>query len=201
MGNMYGYARVSTKEQNLDRQLIALTEFGIAKENVFFEKESGKDFNRPVYQNMLTKLKEGDTIVIKSLDRLGRDYKEIKEQWHYLMTKKKVFIVVLDMRELDTDGINNLMKQFLVDNMLNLTAYMAETERLNTLQRQKEGIAAAKKRGVKFGRPRKPLPEQFMVQYEKWKNDDISARKAAKRLNMNVSTFLNRAKELKNTEK
>ena len=201
MGNIYGYARVSTKEQNLDRQIIALKEEGVPESNIFFEKKSGKDFDRPEYQKLLDTLEEGDILVIKSFDRLGRNYREIHKQWNYIVNEKNVSVNVLDMPELfSRNAEGNLIQQLLIDNMLNFSAYLAEMERTNTLQRQKEGIAAARIKGIHLGRPKKPIPANFKEEYQKWKEKRISAREAARRCKMNVNTFLARAREQQDTD-
>ena len=155
----YGYARVSTKEQNELRQLIALREFGLTDRAIFVDKQSGKDFDRRSYQRLLRKLKDGDTLVIKSIDRLGRNYEEILEQWRIITKEKSAAIVVLDMPLLDTRRNRDLTGTLIADIVLQLLSYVAQTEREFIHQRQAEGIAAAKARGVKFGRPRKALPE------------------------------------------
>ena len=163
MGKAYGYVRVSTREQNEDRQMIALDRIEVSRENIYMDKQSGKDFERPRYRNLLRKLEEGDLLYVKSIDRLGRNYEEILEQWRILTKDKKVDIVVLDMPLLDTRRGKDLMGTFLSDIVLQVLSFVAENERGNIRQRQKEGIEAAKQRGVQFGRPPKPLPENFAV--------------------------------------
>ena len=159
---VYGYIRVSTKEQNEDRQRIALAEFSVPEENIFIDKLSGKDFNRPQYKKLMRKLRAGDSLVIKSIDRLGRNYEEILNQWRIITKEKKADIVVLDMPLLDTRQTGrDLTGTFVADLVLQILSYVAQTERENIKQRQKEGIAAAKLRGVQFGRPRKPIPDNF----------------------------------------
>lgn len=188
---VYGYARVSTKEQNEDRQLIALNEYPVLKNNIYIDKLSGKDFNRPQYQKMLRKIRQGDTLVIKSIDRLGRNYEEILQQWRIITKEKGVRMVVLDMPLLDTNKSNgDLTGTFVADLVLQILSYVAETERENILQRQKEGIVAAKLRGVKFGRPRKEIPNNFYDLKKEWENKTISSREAAKCLNISQDTFL-----------
>lgn len=165
----YGYVRVSTKEQNEDRQLIALYNFPVLENNIFMDKLSGKNFNRPQYQKLLRKLRPGDILVIKSIDRLGRNYEEILQQWRIITKEKQANMVVLDMPLLDTrKSGNDLTGTFVADLVLQILSYVAQTERENIHQRQKEGIAAAKLRGVKFGRPRKPVPERFWKIKEDW---------------------------------
>ena len=189
MGKKYGYVRVSTKEQNEDRQMLALEEIDIPQENIFMDKQSGKDFNRPMYQRMLRKLRRDDLLYIKSIDRLGRNYEEILEQWRILTKEKKVDIVVLDMPLLDTRRGKDLMGTFLSDIVLQVLSFVAENERKNIKQRQKEGIEAARLRGVKFGRPETPMPENFDEIYESWKIKEITAEEAAKACNTTETTF------------
>lgn len=188
---IYGYIRVSTKEQCEERQLIALREFPVPEENIFMDKLSGKDFNRPQYKKLLRKLKRGDILVIKSIDRLGRNYEEILNQWRIITKEKQADIVVLDMPLLDTRQIGrDLTGTFVADLVLQILSYVAQTERENIRQRQMEGIAAAKLRGVQFGRPRKPVPENFFDLKERWERKEISSRKAAKELHIAQDTFL-----------
>ena len=185
----YGYARVSTREQSEERQLIALTGFGIAESAIFVDKQSGKDFERTQYRRLMRKLKDGDTLVVKSIDRLGRNYEEIIKQWRYLTKEKRIDIIVLDMPLLDTRRGKDLMGTFLSDIVLQVLSFVAENERSNIRQRQAEGIAAAKARGVKFGRPPKPLPENFHAVYQRWKNGKITGTRAAEECNMPITTF------------
>ncbi len=187
--NIYGYIRVSTKEQNEDRQLIALNEIGVSKEKIFMDKLSGKDFNRPQYKKLVKKLKKDDLLYIKSIDRLGRNYEEILEQWRMLTKQKQVDIVVIDMPLLDTRRGKDLMGTFLSDIVLQVLSFVAENERTTIRQRQAEGIAAAKLKGVQFGRPSKPLPNNFYEFYQKWKNGEITCTLAAKECGMTISTF------------
>lgn len=188
---LYGYVRVSTKEQCEDRQMIALQSFPVAFKNIFLDKLSGKDFNRPQYQRLMKKLRSGDTLVIKSIDRLGRDYEEIQNQWRIITKEKKADIVVLDMPLLDTrNSGRDLTGTFVADLVLQILSYVAQTERENTKQRQREGIEAAKLRGVKFGRPRKPVPAEFEGVKASWKRREISSRAAAQRLEISQDTFL-----------
>ena len=188
--NIYGYVRVSTKDQNEARQLIAMREFGIDEQNVFIEKQSGKDFNRPKYKRLLRKLKAGDTLVIKSIDRLGRNYDEIIEQWRIITKEKQAAIVVLDMPLLDTRQGRDLTGTLIADIVLQLLSYVAQTEREFIKRRQAEGIAAAKARGVQFGVKPKEKPPGFDVYYEQWQRGDLSARAAAKALHVTHPTFL-----------
>lgn len=193
MGNVYGYVRVSTKDQNEDRQLIALQEMSIPEKNIFVDKQSGKDFKRPMYKRMLRKIKKDDLLYVKSIDRLGRNYTEILEQWRILTKEKGIDIVVLDMPLLDTRRGKDLMGTFLSDIVLQVLSFVAENERTNIRQRQAEGISAAKARGVRFGRPPSPLPENFHEIYQQWKNGKITGLAAAKACNMPMSTFRYRA--------
>ena len=190
MGNLYGYIRVSTRDQNEDRQLIALRELKIPEKNIFMDKQSGKDFNRPQYKRLVRKLKKDDLLYIKSIDRLGRNYAEILEQWRLLTQTKGADIVVLDMPLLDTRRGKDLMGTFLSDIVLQVLSFVAENERTNIRQRQAEGIAAAKARGVKFGRRPLPLPESYEDVRQKWESGQLSARAAAIALGVSHSTFL-----------
>jgi len=199
LGNLYGYIRVSTRDQNEDRQLIALRELKIPEKNIFMDKQSGKDFNRPQYKRLVRKLKKDDLLYIKSIDRLGRNYGEILEQWRLLTKEKGVDIVVLDMPLLDTRRGKDLMGTFLSDIVLQVLSFVAENERVNIRQRQAEGIAAAKARGVRFGRPPKPLPENFHSAYQRWRADKITGTAAAKECGMPLSTFRYRASIYKRT--
>ena len=193
MGNVYGYIRVSTKDQNEDRQFIALREMSVPEKNIFLDKQSGKDFKRPMYIRMLKRMKKDDLLYVKSIDRLGRNYDEILEQWRILTKEKGVDIVVLDMPLLDTRRGKDLMGTFLSDIVLQVLSFVAENERTNIRQRQAEGIAAAKKRGIRFGRPPKPLPKNFHEIYQQWKNGKITGLEAAKACVMPMSTFRYRA--------
>ena len=194
-GNIYGYIRVSSRDQNEDRQLMAFAALRIPEKNIYLDKQSGKDFERPQYRKMVRKLKKDDLLYIKSIDRLGRNYAEILEQWRLLTKEKGIDIVVLDMPLLDTRRGKDLMGTFLSDIVLQVLSFVAENERSNIRQRQAEGIAAAKAKGVKFGRPPKPLPENFHNLYQKWKNGKITGTAAAKECGMPLSTFRYRAKK------
>ena len=186
----YGYARVSTKEQHEERQLIALTGFGIAESAIFVDKQSGKDFERTQYRRLMRKLKDGDTLVVKSIDRLGRNYQEILEQWRVITKEKRAAIVVLDMPLLDTRRGKDLMGTFLSDIVLQVLSFVAENERTNIRQRQAEGIAAAKARGVKFGRKPKERPAEYEHLRDEWRAGRISARAAARQLGVAHRTFM-----------
>jgi DNA invertase Pin-like site-specific DNA recombinase len=194
MGNIYGYVRVSSRDQNEDRQLIAMQELGVPPENIFIDKQSGKDFNRPQYRKLLRKVRKDDIIYIKSIDRLGRNYTEILEQWKILTKDKGVDIYVIDMPILDTRREKNLLGTFISDLVLTLLSYVAENERVTIKQRQAEGIAAAKARGVHFGRYPKPLPPNFYEVYQLWKKKQISVKEAASRCGMPQTTFFERAR-------
>ena len=189
ISNTYGYIRVSTREQNEDRQLIALREMSVPEQNIFMDKQSGKDFNRPQYKKLVKKLKPDDLLYIKSIDRLGRNYKEIQNQWRILTKERGIDIVVLDMPLLDTRRGKDLMGTFLSDIVLQVLSFVAENERTNIRQRQAEGIAAAKARGVRFGRPPSPLPENYHSAYQRWKAGAITGTAAAKECGMPLSTF------------
>lgn len=195
MGNkIYGYIRISTREQNADRQRIALENFGVPTENFFIDKQSGKNFVRPQYRKLLKKIKAGDTLVIKSIDRLGRSYEELLEQWRIITKEKNAAIVVLDTPLLDTRRKNDLIGTLIADLVLQIMSAFAQIERDLTKQRQAEGIAAAKARGVKFGRPGKVKPQEYPQVYAQWKENKISAREAARILGVHHSTFLNWAR-------
>ncbi len=188
--NVYGYVRVSTKEQNLDRQILALREFGIPDKFICQEKQSGKDFERPVYKRLVKKLKSGDTLVIKSIDRLGRNYDEILEQWRIITKEKRADIVVLDMPLLDTRQGRDLTGTLIADIVLQLLSYIAQTEREFIRQRQAEGIAAAKARGVQFGRHPREKPENYKAVLAQWQEGAITAHRAALFLGVDRKTFL-----------
>lgn len=194
----YGYIRVSSKDQNEDRQQIALELQGV--ERIFMDKQSGKDFNRPEYKKMVRKLHIGDVLYVLSIDRLGRNYEEIQEQWRYLTKEKRVDIVVLDMPLLDTRKGKDLMGTFIADLVLQILSFVAQSERENIKKRQAEGIAAAKARGMKFGRPPRPLPENFSKVFFRWKNGEITGTEAAETCNMPLSTFRYRAEVFRRSE-
>ena len=195
---VYGYIRVSTREQNEDRQLIALREIGVPEKNIYLDKQSGKDFNRPQYKKLLRKLKKDDLLYIKSIDRLGRNYEEILAQWRVLTKEKGVDIVVLDMPLLDTRRGKDLMGTFLSDIVLQVLSFVAENERTTIRQRQAEGIAAAKAKGVKFGRPPLPLPENFYEVHKSWRAKKITLKEAAKACDMPIGTFYGKARKFEN---
>lgn len=191
-----GYIRVSTRDQNPDRQLIAMEEYGIARRNIYLDRMSGQGFSRPAYQKMLSRLQKGDVVVIKSIDRLGRNYGEILDQWRRITKEIQADIHVLDIPLLNTNRVQgNLTGVLISDLVLQILAYVAETERTFIKQRQAEGIAVAQAKGVKFGREKKSVPEGFEHYCEQWKRGEISVRKAAECLGMSPSTFYRRCRE------
>lgn len=190
---IYGYIRVSSTDQNEDRQLFALREMDIPERNIYMDKQSGKDFNRRNYKKLMRMIKPDDLIYVKSIDRLGRNYEEIQNQWRFITKEKMADIVVLDMPLLDTRRGKDLMGTFLSDIVLQVLSFAAENERDAIRRRQAEGIAAAKARGVKFGRPSKPLPENYLSIYTQWKSGDITGTEAAKECGMPLTSFLYRA--------
>lgn len=200
IAEIYAYVRVSTREQNEDRQLIAMNELQVPKKNIFIDKQSGKDFERPRYKKLIKRLKKDDLLYIKSIDRLGRNYEEILAQWRILTKDKGIDIMVLDMPLLDTRRGKDLMGTFLSDIVLQVLSFVAENERVNIRQRQAEGIAAAKARGVRFGRLPKPLPPNFHAVYQRWKHGEITGTAAAKECEMPLSTFRYRAKIYQNAK-
>ena len=190
----YGYIRVSSKEQREDRQVIAMREAGVPEKNIYMDKQSGKDFERKGYQRMVKKLKPDDTLFVKSIDRLGRNYDEILEQWRIITKEKRAAIVVLDMPLLDTRQGHDLTGTLIADIVLQLLSYVAQTEREFIRQRQAEGIAAAKEKGVHFGRTPMEQPPEYMEVYETWSKGELSARAAARNLGISHQTFLKWAK-------
>ena len=191
--SIYGYIRVSSRDQNEDRQLIAMREIDVPEKNIYMDKQSGKDFERPQYKKLVRKLKRDDLLYIKSIDRLGRNYEEIQNQWRFLTKEKGVDICVIDMPLLDTRRGKDLVGTFLSDIVLQVLSFVAENERVNIRQRQAEGIAAAKARGVRFGRPPRPLPENYHSAYQRWKAGKITGTAAARECGMPLSTFRYRA--------
>ena len=200
-GNVYGYARVSTIEQKEDRQIFALREKGVNETNIYLDKVSGKNFERDMYLSMMQKLKPGDLLYVKSIDRLGRNYRDIIDQWRFLTKEKQVDIVILDMPLLDTRKGKDLMGTFLSDIVLQVLSFVAENERVNIRQRQREGIDLARMRGVHLGRPLKKLPSWFPLICEKWCMRQISGKDAARILRISQSTFYRRAGEYKKPAK
>ena len=199
--SVYGYIRVSSKEQNEDRQLTAMYRAKVPKRNIYLDKQSGKDFERPMYKKMLRRLKKDDIIYIKSIDRLGRNYKDVVEQWQYLTRVKEVDIVVIEMPMLDTRRGKDLLGTFLSDVVLAVLSYVAENERYNIRSRQKEGIEAAKARGVRFGRPKIPLPENFKEIYAKYRAGEITCSTATERCGFSRTTFFSRVRDMKNMDR
>lgn len=190
---IYGYIRVSSKDQNEDRQLIALHGRGVKDDYIYIDKKSGKDFNRPQYKKLMKKLKPGDLLMIQSIDRLGRNYEEVQNQWRVLTKEKEVDICVIDMPLLDTRQGKDLLGTFIADLVLQILSFVAQNEREYIRKRQAEGIAAAKAKGISFGRVPKPLPENFHAVYQRWKSGEITGTAAAKECGMPLSTFRYRA--------
>lgn len=197
MAETYGYIRVSSVDQNEDRQRIALDKLDIPPNRIFMDKQSGKDFLRPQYKAMIKKFKAGDLLYVLSIDRLGRNYEEIQEQWRLLTKEKQVDICVLDMPLLDTRREKNLLGTFIADLVLQVLSFVAQTERENIRKRQAEGIAAAKLRGVRFGHEPKPLPPNFAEVYELWAMGKLTVSEAARQTEMSRTTFRRRVKSLK----
>lgn len=195
----YGYIRVSTREQNEDRQLIAMHGAGVPPENIYTDKQSGKDFNRPQYKRLVRRMKKNDLLYIKSIDRLGRSYREIQEQWRFLTKEKGIDIAVIDMPLLDTRRGKDLMGTFLSDIVLQILSFVAENERTNIRQRQAEGIAAAKARGVRFGRQEKEIPADFGKIVREWEQKRLTVNEAAGRCGMSESTFYRRLREYRSS--
>jgi DNA invertase Pin-like site-specific DNA recombinase len=194
---IYGYVRVSSKDQNEDRQMIAMKDMNIQEKNIFMDKQSGKDFERPKYKKMLEKLKENDILYVKSIDRLGRNYEEILEQWRMITKEKRADIVVMDMPLLDTRREKNLLGTFIADLVLQILSYVSETERVTTKQRQREGIEAAKLKGVQFGRPSKNYPDNWETLVKKYENGELSAKAVADECGISASTFYRRVKKMR----
>ena len=192
----YGYIRVSSTDQNEDRQRIALQEKAVPRHNIFMDKQSGKDFDRPQYKRLVRRLREGDLLYVLSIDRLGRNYAEIQNQWRILTKEIRVDICVIDMPLLDTRNGKDLMGTFIADLVLQILSFVAQSERENIRKRQEQGIAAAKARGVRFGRPPRPLPENYPSAYHRWKAGAITGTAAAKECGMPLSTFRYRAERL-----
>lgn len=189
----YGYIRVSSTDQNEDRQRIALQEKAVPRHNIFMDKQSGKDFDRPQYKRLVRRLREGDLLYVLSIDRLGRNYAEIQNQWRILTKEIRVDICVIDMPLLDTRNGKDLMGTFIADLVLQILSFVAQSERENIRKRQEQGIAAAKARGVRFGRPPRPMPENYPSAYHRWKAGAITGTAAAKECGMPLSTFRYRA--------
>ena len=196
---VYGYCRVSGKDQNEGRQLVAMQEMGVPENNIYIDKQSGKDFNRPKYKKLIRRLKKDDLIYIKSIDRLGRNYEDIIEQWKIITKDKQADIVVIDMPILDTRRGKDLMGTFLADIVLAVLSYVAENERAAIRQRQAEGIAVAKAKGIRFGPAPMPLPDNFHDIYQEWKHKKLTVSEAAEKCQMARSTFYTKAKQYDNT--
>ena len=197
-GNVFGYIRVSSTDQNEERQLVAMKEKNVPGKNLFMDKQSGKDFERPSYKKMIRRLKPGDLLYILSIDRLGRNYMEIQEQWRILTREKKIDIWVLDMPLLDTRSGKDLMGTFIADLVLQILSFVAQNERENIRRRQAEGIAAAQARGVRFGRPPRPLPPNFCAVHKAWRGKKITLQQAAKACEMPPGTFYSKAVKYEN---
>lgn len=197
VGETFAYIRVSSRDQNEDRQLVAIRDWEIPNRNVYIDKQSGKDFERPAYKRMMRKLKRGDRLIIKSIDRLGRNYEEIIEQWRVITREKGADITVLDMPLLDTARDKDLLGTLISDLVLQLLSFVAQNERENIRQRQAEGIAAAKARGVKFGRPRKYLPENFDELYAAWKGGKMTNEELSHQCGMALSVIYKKSRELR----
>lgn len=192
---IYGYVRVSSIDQNEDRQLLAMEQKGVEKNNIFIDKQSGKDFNRPQYKKMVKKLRKDDLLYILSIDRLGRNYEEIQNEWRYLVKVKKIDICVIDMPILDTRTYKDLLGTFISDLVLQILSFVSETERANIKKRQAEGIAVAKAKGIRFGRPKKSLPSNFNFLYKEWCEKKISLNALLDRLGVSEATFYRRLQE------
>ena len=197
----YAYVRVSSLEQNEDRQLIEIKKMGVRDENIFIDKQSGKDFDRPMYKMLKAKLRESDVLYILSIDRLGRNYEEIQNQWRVLTKELKVDICVLDMPLLDTRREKDLLGTFVADLVLQILSFTSENERNAIRERQRQGIAAAKARGIKFGRPGKKVPDDFGDLVKKWEKGALSADELSKQCDMSMSTFYRRVREYRLKEK
>lgn len=196
--HLYGYVRVSSRDQNIERQMISLKESGVKQKDIYIDRQSGKDFDRPAYRKMMRKLKSGDIIITKSIDRLGRNYEEIKEQWRIITKKKGADIIIQDMPLLNTTKTKDLLGSFISDVVLQLLSFVAENERNNIRTRQAEGIAAAKERGVQFGKPKISMPQNFPHLYCMWENKLITIEEFASICNVGRSTMYNRIKDYKN---
>ena len=193
---VYAYVRVSSTDQNEDRQMIAMEQAGVPEGNIYIDKQSGKDFDRPNYKRLIKRLREGDILYILSIDRLGRNYEEIQNQWRIITKEKKVDIVVIDMPLLDTRRDKNLLGTFISDMVLQLLSFVAENERENIRSRQAAGIAAAKAKGVKFGRPVKEVSEEFAGEVELWAKKEISLEEILQKYDMCRATFYRRVREM-----
>ncbi len=198
--NTFGYVRVSSQDQNEDRQMIAMREAGVSDNMIFLDKQSGKDFNRPQYQEMVSRFQEGDLLYVLSIDRLGRNYREIQEQWQILTKEKMIDICVMNMPLLDTRQYKDLMGTFIADLVLQILSFVSQMERENIRQRQAEGIAAAKAKGVRFGRPLKVIPDGFEEMFRNWKTGNIKLDEAIQMSGVCKSTFFRMVKEQKKNQ-
>lgn len=194
---VYGYIRVSSTDQNEDRQVIALNAKAVPHRNIYIDKQSGKNFDRPQYKQLVKKIKEGDLLYILSIDRLGRNYREIQEQWRIITKEKNADICVIDMPMLDTRTAKDLMGTFIADLVLQILSFVAENERVNIKKRQEQGIAAAKARGVRFGRPEKPIPEDFAQIVQRWEGKELDIKEVLRLCNMSDATFYKRLREFR----
>ena len=197
MSHSYGYVRVSSFDQNEERQMISMRNAGVPERNIFIDKQSGKDFDRPGYQKLIRKLKKGDTLYILSIDRLGRNYEDIQEQWRILTREKGVDIVVIDMPLLDTRRGKDLMGTFIADLVLQILSFVAQSERERIHERQRQGIEAAKARGVRFGRPEIVMPEDFSVMVQEWEEEQITIDEIVDKCQISKATFYRRLRELR----
>ena len=197
MSKSYGYVRISSVDQNEDRQLVIMRDEGVPEENIFVDKKSGKDFDRPEYKRLVRRLREGDILYVLSIDRLGRNYEEIQEQWRILTKEKRIDIVVIDMPLLDTRQGKDLMGTFIADLVLQILSFVAQNEREKIKERQEQGIAAAKARGVRFGRPEKELPDNFSLLVKEWERKRISLTEILKQCEISEATFYRRLRELR----
>lgn len=201
MGKVYGYIRVSSTDQNEDRQLLAMYHQQVPQKQIYIDKQSGKDFNRPQYRRMVKKLRPGDLLYILSIDRLGRNYEDIQKEWRFLTKEVGIDICIIDMPLLDTRQGKDLMGTFIADLVLQILSFVAQSERENIKKRQAEGIAAAKAKGVRFGRPATPLPENFHAVHQAWRNKKMTLQQAADACGMPVGTFYSKARRLEETDK
>ncbi len=201
MGEVYGYVRVSSREQNEERQMEAMRRVGVAYENIFVDKQSGKDFNRPQYLSLRNKLEKGDLLYILSIDRLGRDYEEIQNQWRILTKEIAIDICVIDMPLLDTRAGKDLMGHFIADLVLQILSFVAENERKNIRKRQQQGIEVAKEKGVQFGRPKIPDPDNFSVIVKKWEKGGLKFEDAIQECSMSQATFYRRLKDYRSKKR
>lgn len=198
--NVYGYIRVSSTDQNEDRQRIAFDAKGVPNRNIFMDKQSGKDFERPQYKRLVRKLKPGDAVYVLSIDRLGRNYKDVQEQWRIITKEKGADICVIDMPLLDTRTAKDLMGTFIADLVLQILSFVAENERVNIKKRQEQGIAAAKAKGVRFGRPEKPVPEDFVEIVHRWEQKSLATKDVLQLCGMSRTTFYRKIRENETTK-